>query len=45
MPLPQTGDVPELFAAWVNAVVDGSQEVTLLYRTDAQGQKVLFGAG
>jgi transposase len=29
MPLPQIGEVEELFATWVEAVVDGPQEVQL----------------
>jgi transposase len=45
MPLPQTGEVPALFAAWVDAVVQGTQEVELLYVTDADGTVSLFGAG
>ena len=45
VPLPQTGEVPDQFARWIDAVVDGSQEVKLLYGTDAKGQTTLFGAG
>lgn len=45
VPLPQTGEVPEAFARWVDAVVDGSQEVTLLYVEDEKGNTTLFGAG
>jgi transposase len=45
VPLPQTGDVPDLFASWVDAVVDGSQEVDLLYGVDEKGKTTLFGAG
>jgi transposase len=30
VPLPQTGEIPELFHTWVEAVVAGSQEVELL---------------
>jgi transposase len=45
VPLPQTGEVPELFAAWVDAVVDGLQEVELLYGKDEKGNTTLFGAG
>ena len=44
-PLPQTGEVPDLFATWINAVVDGSQEVELLYGKDDKGNTTLFGAG
>jgi transposase len=45
MPLPQTGGVPALFASWVEAAVQGLQEVELLYVTDADGRVSLFGAG
>jgi len=45
VPLPQTGEVPEQFASWVDAVVNGLQEVELLYTTDDQGVVTLFGAG
>ncbi len=45
MPLPQTGEVPELFASWVDAVVSGTQDVELLYATDDRGVTTLFGAG
>jgi len=45
VPLPQTGEVPDLFATWIDAVVDGSQEVELLYRVDDKGNTILFGAG
>jgi len=45
VPLPQTGEVPELFDAWVDAVVDGRQEVELLYGKDEKGNITLFGAG
>jgi transposase len=45
VPLPQTGEVPDLFATWIDAVVDGSQEVELLYGTDDKGNATLFGAG
>jgi transposase len=45
VPLPQTGEVPELFDMWVAAVVDGSQEVELLYGEDEKGNTTLFGAG
>jgi transposase len=45
VPLPQTGEVPDLFAAWIDAVVDGCQEVELLYRVDDKGNTILFGAG
>ncbi len=45
VPLPQTGDVPGLFASWIDAVVDGSQEVELLYGVDEKGESTLFGAG
>src|SRR5438270_5150990 len=31
VPLPQTGEVPQWLDTWVNAVVDGSQPVELLY--------------
>jgi transposase len=45
VPLPQTGEVPEQFASWVAAAVNGSQEVELLYVRDERGQVSLFGAG
>lgn len=45
VPLPQTGEVPELFDTWVDAVVDGRQEVELLYGRDEKGNITLFGAG
>jgi transposase len=45
VPLPQTGEVPELFGSWVEAVVGGAQGVELLYVTDEQGATTLFGAG
>jgi transposase len=45
VPLPQTGEVPELFDIWVDAVVDGLQEVELLYGKDEKGNTTLFGAG
>jgi len=45
VPLPQTGEVPDLFRSWVDAVVTGGQSVELLYVTDAEGQVSLFGAG
>ncbi len=45
VPLPQTGEVPELFDTWVDAVVDGRQEVELLYGKDGKGDITLFGAG
>jgi transposase len=45
VPLPQTGEVPELFATWVEAVVAGSQAVELLYVEDENGNTTLFGAG
>jgi transposase len=45
VPLPQTGEIPDLFASWVDAVVDGTQEVELLYGEDEQGNTTLFGAG
>lgn len=45
VPLPQTGEVPELFDRWVDAVVDGRQEVELLYGKDEKGNVTLFGAG
>jgi len=45
VPLPQTGEVPELFDTWVDAVVDGRQEVELLYGKDEKGNITLFGAG
>jgi transposase len=45
VPLPQTGEVPECFATWINAVVDGAQEVQLLYVEDEKGNATLFGAG
>ena len=45
MPLPQIGEVEELFATWVEAVVDGPQEVQLLYGKDERGKVSLFGAG
>ena len=45
VPLPQTGEVPEQFATWIDAVVDGCQEVELLYVEDEKGNTTLFGAG
>jgi transposase len=45
VPLPQTGDVPEWFGTWVEAVVAGPQEVELLYVADEKGNTTLFGAG
>jgi len=45
VPLPQTGEVPEAFDTWVDAVVAGSQEVALLYVQDETGNTTLFGAG
>jgi transposase len=45
VPLPQTGEVPEVFTAWVEAVVSGNQEVQLLYAGDGKGNTTLFGAG
>ncbi len=45
VPLPQTGEVPQWFNTWVDAVVDGSQPVELLYVTDEKGNTTLFGAG
>jgi transposase len=45
VPLPQTGEVPELFHTWVDAVVNGTQAVELLYAKDAKGNTTLFGAG
>src|SRR5262249_54711356 len=45
VPLPQTGEVPQWFDSWVDAVVDGSQPVELLYVTDEKGNPTLFGAG
>jgi transposase len=45
VPLPQTGEVPELFGTWVEAAVAGSQEVELLYVADEKGNTTLFGAG
>jgi transposase len=45
VPLPQTGEVPKLFGAWVEAVVAGTQEVELLYGEDEKGNATLFGAG
>jgi transposase len=45
VPLPQTGEVPDSFATWIDAVVDGSQEVELLYGVDEKGNTTLFGAG
>ena len=45
VPLPQTGEVPELFHTWVEAVVAGPQEVELLYVEDRNGNTTLFGAG
>jgi transposase len=45
VPLPQTGEVPEWFHTWVEAVVSGTQEVELLYAQDAKGNTTLFGAG
>jgi transposase len=44
-PLPQTGEVPDLFATWIDAVVDGCQAVELLYGVDDKGNSTLFGAG
>ena len=45
VPLPQTGEVPECFSKWVEAVVSGLQEVELLYAKDEKGNTTLFGAG
>ena len=45
VPLPQTGAVPACFENWVAAVVDGCQEVQLLYVEDDKGDSTLFGAG
>ncbi len=45
VPLPQTGEVPESFESWIDAVVKGNQDVALLYVTDAKGTTALFGAG
>jgi transposase len=45
VPLPQTGEVPERFEVWVEAVVAGPQEVGLLYTKDEKGNTKLFGAG
>jgi transposase len=45
VPLPQTGEVPQWFNTWVDAVVDGPQQVELLYVTDEKGNTTLFGAG
>jgi transposase len=45
VPLPQTGEVPELFGSWVDAVVAGNQEVELLYGEDEKGNTTRFGAG
>src|SRR5215212_519880 len=45
VPLPQTGEVPQWLNTWVDAVVDGSQPVELLYVSDEQGSTTLFGAG
>ena len=45
VPLPQTGEVPQWFNTWVDAVVGGSQPVELLYVTDEKGNTTLFGAG
>jgi transposase len=45
VPLPQTGEVPELFASWVGDVVSGSQDVVFLYTKDDKGKTSLFGAG
>jgi transposase len=45
VPLPQTGEVPEWFGTWVEAVVSGPQEVELLYVEDEKGNTTLFGAG
>jgi transposase len=45
VPLPQTGEVPERFSTWVEAVVAGSQGVELLYVQDEKGNTRLFGAG
>jgi transposase len=45
VPLPQTGEVPEWFGTWVEAVVAGSQEVELLYVGDEKGNTTLFGGG
>src|SRR5262245_9547403 len=45
VPLPQTGEVPERFEAWVEAVVAGPQAVELLYTKDEKGNTKLFGAG
>jgi transposase len=45
VPLPQTGEVPELFRSWVEAAVGGPQELELLYVADEKGKISLFGAG
>jgi transposase len=45
VPLPQTGEVPEAFRLWIEAVVSGTQAVELLYAKDAKGNTTLFGAG
>lgn len=45
VPLPQTGEVPNWLETWVDAVVDGSQGVDLLYGVDEKGNTTLFGAG
>ena len=39
VPLPQTGEVPQWLDTWVDAVVDGSQPVELLYVTDLYFRK------
>lgn len=45
VPLPQTGEVPESFRRWIEAVVSGTQEVELLYAKDEKGNTTLFAAG
>lgn len=46
VPLAKVGDVPKHFDQWVNDMVTGSQNATLIYNTDAQGQRTeLIAAG
>ncbi len=45
MPLPHRGTTQTAFPVWVNAVVNGSQQVEFLYGTDEKGKVSLFGAG
>jgi transposase len=45
MPLPHTGVVAELFPQWVDAVVNGTQTVDLIYGSNEKGETQLFVAG